>query len=335
MAGSESPQKHEGMSGIKPTGERFLPWANDPMCAYEHLHRYAYIARYAKGKRVLDLASGEGYGTAMLAQVASLAIGIDIDKKTVRHASDKYPASNLRFILGSITDIPLTTRFDVIVCFEAIEHIHAHKKLLGEVKRLLAPDGLFIVSTPNKAEYRIQESRNPFHVKELYFAEFKTLLTNNFSQVRFLGQRVYCGSSLWPCETKQTGAVPDVFIDRSASEFIVSESAQQTPLYHIGIASDAAIPDFPSEFLLDSSNALLREEARVRHEMEATIRSQEQALAWRESQIEDLRAQVDSIKTGQAWRFIQMFLRIRDFAFPTLSRRRRIYRRLVHTIHFF
>jgi len=335
MAKSKSPQKHEGIGSIKPTGERFLPWANDPVCAYEHLHRYAYISRYVKGKKVLDLASGEGYGTAMLAQAASLAIGIDIDKKTVIHANNKYPAENLRFILGSITDIPLTIRFDVIVCFEAIEHIHAHKKLLGEVKRLLAPDGLFIVSTPNKSAYRVQESRNPFHVKELDFTEFETLLNNNFGQVRFFGQRVYCGSSLWPCETKQPGTVPDVFVDRSADEFVVSESEQRIPLYYIGIASETALPDFPSEFLLDSSNALLKEAARVQQEMQATIRSQEQGLAWLESKVEDMRAQVDSIKSGRIWRLAQTFMRIRDLAFPTLSRRKRIYSRLAQTIHFF
>jgi O-antigen biosynthesis protein len=356
MAGLNSPDRQQGSDSIKQTGERFLPWANDPVCAYEHLHRYAYIARYVKGKSVLDLASGEGYGTAMLARTAGLTIGIDIDENAVQHANKKYLAENLRFLSGSITNIPLTTQFDIIICFEAIEHIYDQEKLLVEVKRLLAPDGLFVISTPNKSEYRIQQPSNPFHVKELDFKEFKGLLANHFSQVHFWGQRVDCGSSLWPCETKGSGSVSDFSIDRSVDEFVVSESEQRIPLYYIGIASNAAaMPDFASEFLLDRSNALLKERDRIQRELVDSFRSQEQspacrveqvkqlersicllteALEWRESQKEDLQAQIDSIKSGRAWQLIKMFMRIRDLVFPTLSRRRRIYGRFVQSIHF-
>jgi O-antigen biosynthesis protein len=342
MAGSKSSERQQGSGGIKQTGKRFLPWSDDPICAYEHLHRYAYIARYIRGKSVLDLASGEGYGTAMLARTAGLAIGIDIDENAVQHANKKYLAENLRFLLGSITDIPLTTQFDVIICFEAIEHIYDQEKLLVEVKRLLAPDGLFVISTPNKSEYRIQQPSNPFHVKELDFKEFKGLLANHFSQVHFLGQRVHCGSSLWPCETKKSGSVSDFFIDRSVDEFVVSESEQRIPIYYIGIASNAAVmPDFASDFLLDSSNGLLKAQEQslacrgeqVR-QLESSICLLTEALEWRESQKEDLQAQIDSIKSGRAWQLIHLFMRIRDLVFPTLSRRRRIYGRFVQNIHF-
>jgi O-antigen biosynthesis protein len=342
MAHAESPERRQQSRGIESTGERYLPWANDPVCAYEHLHRYAYISRYVKGKKVLDLASGEGYGTALLARTAGFAVGIDIDKKAVQHASKKYFAQNLRFILGSITDIPLTARFDVIICFEAVEHIRAHEKLLDEVKRLLAPDGLFVISTPNKSEYRTQEGANPFHVKELDFEEFRALLTRHFGRVQFFGQRVHSGSSLWPCETKQSGAVSGFFIDRADGEFLVSEAAQPIPLYYIGIASNAAaLPQFSSEVLLDNSNALMKvqEQALAWREeqvkqMERSMRFQEKALEWRASQIEDLQARMESITSGRAWRFIQAFMRIRDLAFPRLSRRRRAYSRFVQNIHF-
>src|SRR5205814_4925043 len=123
------------------TGERFLPWIRESTIAYEHLHRYAYAAALVRDKRVLDLASGEGYGSNMLAESAASVAGIDIDENVVRHASEKYGRKNLQFISGSITAVPIPDdhSFDVIVCFEAIEHIEDQENLLGEVKRLLKP----------------------------------------------------------------------------------------------------------------------------------------------------------------------------------------------------
>src|ERR1700681_1706522 len=113
------------------TGERFLPWIKESTIAYEHLHRYAYASTLVKDKRVLDLASGEGYGSNMLAASAQSVVGIDIDESVVGHATQKYSGKNLRFISGSITAVPIPDdhSFDVIVCFEAIEHIEDQEKL--------------------------------------------------------------------------------------------------------------------------------------------------------------------------------------------------------------
>src|SRR2546425_10001491 len=116
------------------TGERFLPWINEPTIAYEHLHRYAYAATLVKNKRVLDLACGEGYGTNILAVSASSVAGVDIDENVIRHAAGKYSSESLRFLCGSITAVPIHDdhSFDAIVCFEAIEHIEDQEKLLSE-----------------------------------------------------------------------------------------------------------------------------------------------------------------------------------------------------------
>src|SRR6185295_410464 len=89
------------------TGERFVPWAKEAAVAYEHLHRYIWASSLVKGKRVLDLASGEGYGANMLARQASFVIGVDIDEEAIRHATDKYPGPNLQFIKGSVTAVPV------------------------------------------------------------------------------------------------------------------------------------------------------------------------------------------------------------------------------------
>ena len=88
----------------------------------------------------------------MLARTAECVVGIDIDADAIRRASSKYLKRNLEFKVGSITAVPLEGEnlFDVIVCYEALKHVEDHEKLLKEVKRLLVPDGLFIVSTEQK-----------------------------------------------------------------------------------------------------------------------------------------------------------------------------------------
>ncbi len=117
------------------TGERFLPWLAESTIGYEHLHRYRYAATLVTGKRVLDLASGEGYGSKILAETASSVVGVDIDENAICHATQRYGREALQFIIGSITAVPISENhsFDVIVCFEAIEHIEEQEKLLGEV----------------------------------------------------------------------------------------------------------------------------------------------------------------------------------------------------------
>ena len=168
------------------TGERYVPWIPDPAIAYEHLHRYAFAARLAAGKQVLDLASGEGYGANILAAVASRVVGIDIDENAVGHARGRYRRDNLDFVSGSVTDVPLKPEhaFDLVVCFEAIEHIAEQQKLVSEAHRMLKPDGIFVVSTPNKHRYQGRDEHceeNPFHVREVEFDEFRALLAEYFS----------------------------------------------------------------------------------------------------------------------------------------------------------
>jgi O-antigen biosynthesis protein len=294
-------------AGLEPTGERYLPWAGDPVMTYEHLHRYAYASRYIEGKRVLDLASGEGYGSALLARTAFSVVGIDIDPKTLRHARRKYAGANIHFIVGSVTEIPLAARFDVVVCFELIEHIQDHGKLLSEIKRLLAPGGILVISTPNRPEYHLLEPSNPYHVKELDFEEFKALLARFFVHVRFLGQRVYCNSNLWASDPSSTGKSAELFINRNDDEFFVSEADRRSPLYFIGLASDTEVPPSPAnDFLVDSSNSLLKERDRIQRELEATIRSQQEALAWREEQERQFQIIISAREEALQWRASQI-----------------------------
>ena len=278
-AGGEVTVNDKGPSPLlEPTGERYLPWLEEASIGYEHVHRYAYATQFVQNKRVLDLACGEGYGSYLLAKTAKSVAGIDIDNNTIKHARNKYIKQNLEFRVGSITEVPIggESIFDVAVCFEALEHIEDHQKLLSEVKRLLTPEGVFIVSTPNKTVYSDEpQFNNPFHVHELYFDEFRELLEKYFKNVKFLGQRIYCNSNIWPVFAGEDTKVVEYVVDKNPEEFVFAGNDKKIPRYFIAIASDAArdIED-RSSALVDVSDALLNQKERQIGQLSAQKESQ-------------------------------------------------------------
>ena len=266
------------------TGERFLPWIEGAQIQYEHLHRYAFAAQLVKGKRVLDLAFGEGYGPFMLSREAEQVVGVEIDEQVINHASSRYLRDNLKFIQGSILDIPIEEgkKFDIITCFEGIEHIEEHDKLLSEVKRLLRDDGLFIVSTPNKATYTDEpQFHSPFHVKELYFNEFKRLLGSYFKNVHFLGQRVYAGSNLWNISSQEYSSYKELVIERGEKEFYLSSTDRKAPIYFIALASDTKLERHISNvnsWLVDVSDILIKDYHKQITELSNTLQAKDSQL---------------------------------------------------------
>src|SRR5258706_15489259 len=117
------------MKRKKYTGER-LETHEQGEGMIEHLHRYAIAMEKCRGKSVLDIASGEGYGSSLLATTALKVTGVDIDAETVRAANEKYTIKNnkLEFLQGSADHIPFATGiFDIVVSFETIEHHDKHQ----------------------------------------------------------------------------------------------------------------------------------------------------------------------------------------------------------------
>ena len=158
------------------TGERVIPGEVDVDLLNEHVARYTFAARLARGKHVLDAGCGAGYGAAELAQVAGQVLGADVAHEAVVFAQAHYRLPNLCFEQASCAALPHRDgSFDLVVAFEVIEHLADWRAFLLEVRRLLAPGGQFIVSTPNKLYYtesRGPDGANPFHVHEFDFAEF-------------------------------------------------------------------------------------------------------------------------------------------------------------------
>src|ERR1700726_1797209 len=120
---------------IEWTGERCVPWAPDVPVIYEHYHRYLWAAPLVRGRRVLDLGSGEGFGAAILAESAADVVGTDVDQRTVEHSRLNYAGPNLQFELGTAVDLTAHPdgSFDAVVAFEVIEHVLEQERVLAEV----------------------------------------------------------------------------------------------------------------------------------------------------------------------------------------------------------
>lgn len=225
------------------TGERYVPGIHGQI-ELEHRHRYYMARQIAAGKRVLDIACGEGYGTDILAATAAYVVGVDIDAQTVEHARRRYVRENLSFTAGTCEHIPLPDRsVDLVVSFETLEHTDQHEQMLSEITRVLAPNGILLVSTPNRAIYRAAGGLpNPFHMKELELTEFTELLARYFANTQPFGQRVAYGSLIAPLEDQ-----------RSLNEFTAidgdaiwgPEGPENWWRYFLMAASNAVLPEFP------------------------------------------------------------------------------------------
>jgi len=186
------------------TGERFVPGTRGEIWL-EHWHRYHFAARWARGRRVLDVACGEGYGAALLARGASRVTGVDLSAEAVAHARGAYGGvANLEFVEASCTRLPFPdASFDLVVSFETLEHIAEQAPFLDEVARVLAPEGLLLLSCPNKLEYSDKRNHaNEFHVKELYREELDALVASRFPAIAWYGQRPTFFSVIAPEESR-------------------------------------------------------------------------------------------------------------------------------------
>ncbi|MFQ5941337.1 MAG: glycosyltransferase [Nitrososphaerales archaeon] len=263
---------------IEYTGERFIPWMEGAQIHYEHLHRYGFVTKFLNKKKVLDLGCGEGYGCLMFAEVAEDVVGLDMDKETIEHARQAYRKDNLKFVLGSFLEIPIKgkEKFDVITCFESLEHVSEHDRMLAEVKRLLKKDGLFIASTPNKLTYcDIPEYKNPFHMKELYLDQFEDLLKKHFRNKLIFGQRVYTGSNIWFLAS--TTHAREFIIKKGEKGFNFLSDDAKSPLYHIAICSDKQLKSRDYEvnsYLIDISDWLIRDLARQIEGLQTELKNQ-------------------------------------------------------------
>lgn len=178
---------------LNPAGRGAPPWVRA-----QHFYRYAWAATQVSGRRVLDVACGTGYGSAMLAAGGATAVtGVDRDLSAIDAAERTVLDRRCRFQVGDATALPFAAgSFDVVVSFETIEHIAEERAYLREMRRMVRPGGLFLVSTPNRVVMNPGRtigdgSFNPHHVREYDRAEFVERLGYHFTHVALFGQSPY------------------------------------------------------------------------------------------------------------------------------------------------
>ena len=231
-------QRAAPSSALAWTGER-LTTETGGQVEIEHLHRYFFARSLCRGLDVLDVASGEGYGAALLAQVARSVVGVEIAEDTVEYARAAYGAPGLTFLHGDARRIPCPDNsFDAVVSFETLEHFYEHGEFMAEVRRVLRPGGLLVISSPERDVYSpAGGTPNPYHVHELTHAEFGTLLRANFGHVSMYAQRPLLGSALVAEELPAEAAPLLTFEKRDAQHFEASVGLPR-PIYLLAVASD-------------------------------------------------------------------------------------------------
>jgi SAM-dependent methyltransferase len=250
---------NESRPELEFTGERFTPECVREIW-YEHWHRYAFARELVRGKRVLDAACGEGYGSALLAGTATSVLGVDIADNAIAHARSRYGAQpNLVFQRGDCTALDVTPgSFDLITSFETLEHVQAQQALIAGFARALSADGVLLVSSPDKHTYSdISGFRNEFHVRELYRDELLALLAPHFPHVRLYGHKLLFQSAIWAMDAAPR-SVSAATIGSAGAE--IASGLDYAPLYFIAVCSRQPLPALPDLALFGD-----REESVYRH----------------------------------------------------------------------
>lgn len=290
-------QRERATHPIEFSGERLTSGATGQV-EIEHYHRYLLARQFCRGLDVLDIASGEGYGTALIAQVARSVVGVEIDHVAVQASRSEFQKPNLSFEQGDARAIPLAHQsVDVIVSFETLEHLAEQEQFLLELRRVLRPGGMLVISTPDREIYSaLGQPPNPFHVLELTRSEFEALLLKHFANITVSAQRTLIGSAI---AGGGGSAALQMFERRSDTIIEASRRLSRAP-YLVALASDAALPEFPDSLYVHRSD--LDTDQLVRDQAErATIAAVDDAASARtQAEAAEIRAQAAEARTETA-----------------------------------
>jgi 2-polyprenyl-3-methyl-5-hydroxy-6-metoxy-1,4-benzoquinol methylase len=179
----------EGVPPLALTGERTLPDVPEENYWFRrHLVVYEWIAQQLAGKRVIDMACGEGYGADVLARTATAVVGVDANPEAHEHARLRYRRGNLRFVRDLVESF--SEHADAVVFLQTIEHLEDPGDALAHFRSLVGPHGVVYLSTPNVltlAPRGASRSGNPWHVHEYRAAEFERLCRGSFATVQMHG----------------------------------------------------------------------------------------------------------------------------------------------------
>lgn len=155
------------------TGEFFVPGKADARMEADHVERYRFACQFASGKSVLDIACGIGYSAPMYLDAGARDyLGVDLNSEVLEAARSCYETEKSKYVVGDITKFECGRQFDLISCFETIEHVPVYKEAIANLFKLVKPGGLLLVSSPNRpvtspsARSLSDKPENPFHTQE-------------------------------------------------------------------------------------------------------------------------------------------------------------------------
>jgi ubiquinone/menaquinone biosynthesis C-methylase UbiE len=209
----------------------------------EHRARYWWALQWVAGKRVLDAGCGTGYGAAMLADGRPEAlVGVDISDEALTDARQRL-GDDVELVRADVRELPFDPEsFDVVVCFEVIEHIDRQADALAELKRVLRPGGVLLISSPNRDVYT---PGNPHHVREYRPEELRSELEARFQHVQLHRQHPWLASALLPDEALGNGHA-----EQALAASIGERLEPGSETYTIAVASDVEIANPPGVIVI-------------------------------------------------------------------------------------
>ncbi len=277
--------------------------------AIEHWHRYLLARELVRGCDVLDVACGEGYGSALMMQTARSVVGLDVSATAVAHAQASYTAEGLRYEQASALALPLPdASVDMVVSFETLEHFTEHDVFLREIKRVLRPNGLLLISTPDRDTYSPATAPpNPYHKLELTTAEFLALLQRHFTSVSSQGQRIMLGSAL---VGTAGGATPFCF-ERRGEGFFETSPGMARAKYIVALASDQPGRALPDSVYIDTDHLLHFDGRTIEDYIARGITADlPEVLERTRAEMAHLRATLDALYASSSWRLTAPFRRL-------------------------
>src|SRR5437763_382566 len=169
------------------TGERTAP--DVPSENYwfrRHEAAYGLALRWAGGT-VLDVGSGEGYGSSMLSGSARV-VAMELDPDAAAHSARRYP--NIRGLRADACRLPFRpSSVHTVLAMQVLEHLRCPERFVEEARAVVEPGGALVLSTPNRETFSPRGTVNPFHTHEYTASELRTLLGRAFATVEVLGVR--------------------------------------------------------------------------------------------------------------------------------------------------
>ncbi len=253
------PTELAGFSGRSP--ERFVPGLGEgKVTEAQHIGRYLWASTAARGRRVLDAGCGVAYGSAMLAEAgARRVVGVDLAEEVLANVRSRVPP-NVRLERADLRDLPFEDgSFDLVVCFEVIEHITNQEEVVQEFVRVLSPEGLLLASTPNRA---VSAGENPYHLRELLPEELEGLLGEHFANVELFRQGAWYSSAILndtDFASKGRLASDSWPLRKMAALDLGTED------YTIAAGSDTALPELGGSIVLTKDETRYLAERVARH----------------------------------------------------------------------